>query len=228
MVLLGDLLGAEVLLDRHRVVRAALDGGIVCDDDGLFSRDAPDAGDDPGRRDLSVVHPVSRQRRELEKSCARVEEQLYPVPYWQLAALLVAPLRPLAAPATGLGGAFAQLEEKLLVGLGVAPEPFALRVHVAAELAQAFASSRRRRTYLRILPAGVIGSFSRNSISAMLSTRGIPQNRPGSFPSVFTAVSGPLIFLPQPTFRRPCYPSSVARATILTLPAFGHLAQAAS
>ena len=37
-VLQRDLLGAQVLLDRHRVVRAALDGGVVGDDHALAAR----------------------------------------------------------------------------------------------------------------------------------------------------------------------------------------------
>src|SRR5918998_36821 len=68
-------------------------------------------------------------------------------------------------PAPRLGRAFAQLGEQLLVSRGVAPEPLALRVRVAAELAHALASSRWRRTFLRTLPVGVIGSSSTNSIS---------------------------------------------------------------
>ena len=38
-VLLGDLLGAQVLLDRERVVGAALHGGVVGDDDALAALD---------------------------------------------------------------------------------------------------------------------------------------------------------------------------------------------
>ena len=49
-VLEGDLLGAQVLLDRHRVVGAALDRGVVGDDDAGGPLDATDAGDDPGAR----------------------------------------------------------------------------------------------------------------------------------------------------------------------------------
>ena len=44
-VLQRDLLGAQVLLHRHRVVRAALDRGVVGDDDHSRPRDPADAGD---------------------------------------------------------------------------------------------------------------------------------------------------------------------------------------
>ena len=49
-VLERDLLRAQVLLDRERVVGAALDRGVVGDDQHLAARDAADAGDEPGRR----------------------------------------------------------------------------------------------------------------------------------------------------------------------------------
>jgi hypothetical protein len=44
----GDLLGAQVFLHRERVVRAALDGGVVGDDDALPAAHPADPGDDPG------------------------------------------------------------------------------------------------------------------------------------------------------------------------------------
>ena len=44
----GDLLRAQVLLDRHRVVGAALDGRVVGDDHALAAADPADAGDDAG------------------------------------------------------------------------------------------------------------------------------------------------------------------------------------
>ena len=50
VVLLGDLLRAQVLLHRQRVVGAALHRGVVRDDDHLAPAHAPDAGDDARRR----------------------------------------------------------------------------------------------------------------------------------------------------------------------------------
>jgi hypothetical protein len=47
-VLARDLLRAEVLLDRERVVRAALHGRVVRDDHALAALDDTDPGDDPG------------------------------------------------------------------------------------------------------------------------------------------------------------------------------------
>ena len=49
-VLQGDLLGPQVLLDRQRVVGAALDRGVVGDDHHLPAVDLADAGDHARRR----------------------------------------------------------------------------------------------------------------------------------------------------------------------------------
>ena len=57
------LLRAQVLLDRHRVVRAALDRRVVGDDHALAPADAADAGDDPRARRVAVVHAVGGERR---------------------------------------------------------------------------------------------------------------------------------------------------------------------
>ena len=65
------LLRPQVLLHRHRVVRAALDGRVVGDDDALASRDAADAGDEPAPGASSSYMPVGRQRRELEEAGCR-------------------------------------------------------------------------------------------------------------------------------------------------------------
>ena len=66
-VLERDLLRAQVLLHRDRVVGAALDGGVVGDDQHLAARDASDAGDDAGAGRLVVVHLPGGQGRELEE-----------------------------------------------------------------------------------------------------------------------------------------------------------------
>ena len=56
------LLGAQVLLDGHRVVGAALDGGVVGDDDALGPRHPSDARDDAGAGRVVVVHAVGGER----------------------------------------------------------------------------------------------------------------------------------------------------------------------
>ncbi len=85
-VLQRHLLGPEVLLHRHRVVRAALDGGVVGDDDDLASGDPPDARDDAGGGSRPVVHAVGGERGQLQEGRGRVEQGVHPVAGEQLAA----------------------------------------------------------------------------------------------------------------------------------------------
>ena len=96
-VLQRDLLGAQVLLDRHRVVGAALDGGVVGDDHALAPGHAADAGDDPGAGRLVVIEAVGGQRRALQERRAGVEQAVHPLAGQQLAAADVALAGALAA-----------------------------------------------------------------------------------------------------------------------------------
>ena len=57
-VLVGDLLGAQMLLHRQRVIRPTLDGRVVAHDHAFASVDPADARDDSGGRDVIVVHGV--------------------------------------------------------------------------------------------------------------------------------------------------------------------------
>ena len=89
-VLEGDLLGPQVLLDRHRVVGAALDRGVVGDDHAGGPLDATDAGDDPGARRIVVVQAGGGERAQLEERRARVEESLDAFADGELAAFAMA------------------------------------------------------------------------------------------------------------------------------------------
>ena len=97
-VLERDLLRADVLLDRQRIVGAALDRGVVGDDQHLASGDAADAGDDAGGRRLVVVQVPGGERRQLEERRARVEQLVDPLAHRQLA-LGAMPLEVLRAAA---------------------------------------------------------------------------------------------------------------------------------
>ena len=114
-VLLGDLLRAQVLLDREREVRAALDGRVVGDDHALLPLDDADAGDD-ARADGASPSYMSQaaSARELEERRARVDEPVDPLARRQLAARAVPLERPLAAAARDLRRALAQLGDELL------------------------------------------------------------------------------------------------------------------
>ena len=96
-VLLGDLLGTEVLLDRDREVRAALHRRVVGDEHALAPLDDADSGDDPGGGRLVVVEPPRGERGELEERGVRVDEQVDPLAGGQLPARAVALDRLLAS-----------------------------------------------------------------------------------------------------------------------------------
>ena len=102
-VLERDLLGPEVLLDRHRVVGAALDGRVVGDDDDARALDRADAGDDAGARGLVVVQAVRGERAQLEERRAGIEQAVDPLADGQLAALAVAGDRAVVAAGAALG-----------------------------------------------------------------------------------------------------------------------------
>ena len=55
VVFQGDLLGAQVLFDGHRVVGPAFDSGVVGDDHHLPACHPPDAGDDARAGRVAVV-----------------------------------------------------------------------------------------------------------------------------------------------------------------------------
>ena len=98
-----DILRAQVLLDRDRIIRAALDRRVVAHDHALASRDAADPGDDARRGDVVVVHAVGRELGQLEKRRSRVEERAHPVARQELAAPGVARARRFTASLLDLG-----------------------------------------------------------------------------------------------------------------------------
>src|SRR5262249_24432203 len=75
------------LLHRHRIIGAALDGGVVAHDHALAPLDARDPGDDAGAVDVVIVHAAGGKRREFEEGGARIDEPHHPVARQQLAAL---------------------------------------------------------------------------------------------------------------------------------------------
>jgi hypothetical protein len=79
VVLARNVLRAQVLFDRHRIVRSALDGRVVADDHAFATRDPAKPGDDPRRSDGIVVHPVRGELRELQKWRTGIEECLHPL-----------------------------------------------------------------------------------------------------------------------------------------------------
>ena len=102
-VLERDLLRAQVLLDRHRVVGAALDRRVVGDDHAGRALDPADAGDDAGARRVVVVQAGRRERAELEEGGAGVDEAVDPLADRELAALAMALDRAVVAAGAATG-----------------------------------------------------------------------------------------------------------------------------
>ena len=134
-VLERDLLGPEVLLDRHRVVGPALDRRVVADDDDARALDRPDPGDDAGARGLVVVQAVGGERAQLEERRAWVQQPVDPLPDGQLAPLAMPGDRAVVAagaPAGDLRLALAEVRDerrhRVVVGAdlgagGIEPAP---------------------------------------------------------------------------------------------------------
>ena len=89
-VLERDLLRPQVLADRHRVVRTALDRRVVGDDHAGRAFDPADPGDDPGSGRVVVVQAGRREGRQLEEGRAWVEQALDALADRELASLAVA------------------------------------------------------------------------------------------------------------------------------------------
>ena len=105
-VLERDLLRAEVLLDRDRVVGPALHGRVVRDDHDGAALDPADARHEAGPRCGAVVETVPCERRDLEEGRVGVEESLEALAHRKL------PARDVALPLF-LASALARLREFL-------------------------------------------------------------------------------------------------------------------
>jgi hypothetical protein len=129
VVLLGDLLRAQVLLHRHRVVGAALDRGVVGHDHAFHAAHPADAGHHAGGGHGVVVHAVRGQRRDFQEGAAGVEQGVDAVAQ-QLAARGVLGARGLAAAQRGAGEGGMQVVDHGLHGRAVGFQTF--RCPVAA------------------------------------------------------------------------------------------------
>ncbi len=86
VVLARDVLRTQMLLHRHRIVSAALDGRIVGDDHAFPARHAADSGDDAGGVNVPAIEIIGGERRQLEKGGAGIDQQIDPLTGQQLAA----------------------------------------------------------------------------------------------------------------------------------------------
>ena len=155
-VLLRDLLGAQVLLDRHREVGAALHRGGVGDDHHLPARHPADAADDPRPRRLAVIEVAGGQLADLQEGRTRIQQTLDPLTRQQLAARRMALAGAFVAAQRGLGDLRAQIRHQGPVVRGVAGEGFAGRVDNGVQLRHdrrlAFSTQSRKCEFFGPLP----------------------------------------------------------------------------
>ena len=121
-VLARDLLGAQVLLHRHRVIGAAFDRRVVGDDHAFAALDAADAGDQAGAVDGVVVEAVGGERRQLQEWRAGIDQVHDAVARQQLTARHMALAGALRPAQSGLGAALLQFLDKRAHALGVGAE----------------------------------------------------------------------------------------------------------
>ena len=70
-----DFLRAQMLLDRHRIIRAALDRRIVGDDHRLAAVNAADPRHQAGAVDVAFIHAEGGEAADFEKRRTRIERQ---------------------------------------------------------------------------------------------------------------------------------------------------------
>ena len=75
-----------MLLDRHRIVGAALHRRVVADDHDLAAGDPADACDQPCPRHLAVVHVAGGKLADLEERRTGIEQALDAIAGQELAA----------------------------------------------------------------------------------------------------------------------------------------------
>ena len=158
VVLLGNLLRAQVLLHRHRVIGAALHRGVVGHNHALHALHPADAGNDARRGRLVVVHAMRGKLADFEERRARIEQMIDTVARQQLAPRGVLGPRRLAAAKRHLGRLGAQILDQPAQAGGIGLEVRRAGVdagfddaHVSPSLVGLRASTglRGRRRHLR-------------------------------------------------------------------------------
>ena len=75
VVLPRDLLRAQMLLHRDRIIRTAFHRRVIGDDDAFAAHDRRDAGDDAARRHLLAIQAMRREGRQLEERRAGIDQR---------------------------------------------------------------------------------------------------------------------------------------------------------
>jgi hypothetical protein len=84
-ILLSDLLSPQVLFDRNREIGSAFDGRVIGHDHDFAATDPPNAGNDPSRWGLIIIHTVGRQSPDFEEGRPHIEQSLNTLPGQELA-----------------------------------------------------------------------------------------------------------------------------------------------
>ena len=135
LVLERDVLGPDVLLDRHRDERSALHRGVVGDEHPRHAVHQADTGDDAGAGHLVVVLAPSGEGRQLHEGGAFVDHHVDAVAHHHLVAREVPLDRPLAAAPTVDRELLTLAQRRDLVGvvLCVLGEAFRRRVDLGPD-----------------------------------------------------------------------------------------------
>ena len=121
-VLLGDLLGPQVLLHRQGEIGPALHRGVVGQDHDLAAADPADASDQAGGGRLVVVEAEGRQGADLQEGSAGVQQPLDTVARQELAPGQMAPAAVLRPAEGGDGGPLPQPVDEGAVDLRIGAE----------------------------------------------------------------------------------------------------------
>ncbi len=144
-VLLRDLLRAQMLLHRHRVIGTALDRGVVGDDYAFHSGHPADAGHHAGARYLVGVQAQRGERGDFQEGAARIEQRVDARARQQFAARLVLGARGGAAALCDARLGLLQVVDHRAQRRGVVGESIAAGLQLGLDHAHGRAIERRKR-----------------------------------------------------------------------------------
>ena len=161
-----NLLGAQVLLHRDRIVAAALHRGVVAHHHAFPPGHATDAGDDAGARHLVAVHAPGRELRQFKKGRAGIQQRLDPVARQQLSAALVALAGVLPAAGSHARDLRSQVGDQLCHSGRVGKELCTARISTGLQDHQAVSLNSSRPISMRrisLVPAPISYSLASRS-----------------------------------------------------------------
>ena len=163
-VLARDVLRAQVLLYRQRVIGAALHRGVVAHDHALAAGDAADARDHPRARHLAFIEVERRKLADLQKRGAGIKQPLDAIAGQELAASGMTLAALLVAAQRRLRHIGAQRLGQRAIVLGVGAEIGAVRRQFRVEDGRAHAApTSSRPTSIRrisLVPAPISSSLA--------------------------------------------------------------------